>query len=430
MWASPLYIEKGPNGRGAFFVVTTDNDVHAFDETTGAKLWTTNIGNPPMRNGGTPTCGAVHPLGILSTPVIDAASRTIYVAGAIGTTSIQRHEVHALSVDDGSRRKGWPVDVSTSKYGAITFDTVHQNQRGALSLVGGRLYVAYGGHLGDCGDFHGWVMSIDVKDPTKRSAWATGGRGEGIWQAGGLASDGNGVFTTTGNRTEGGEVHKDSEEVARITGAGTRADVFYPRRWQEMDRTDADFSAGNPVYIELPGATPSKMVVAIAKDGHLYLLDAANLGGLGGEKLDFVVAGGAGVEVRAVPTAYPTSRGLNIAFAVAANPVGCPARTAGKRVIMSVRLTPGKPASAAVAWCAPLSGPDTGPIATTTDGRNEPIVWYVDDGRLVGVDGETGEVIYSGKDRCRGVMQWTSPIAVNGRIIAGANEHLCAWSAR
>src|SRR5882724_563493 len=64
MWASPLYLEKGPAGKGVFFAVTTGNDVVALDETTGAVLWKNNIGDSPTANG--VHCGNIHPLGILS----------------------------------------------------------------------------------------------------------------------------------------------------------------------------------------------------------------------------------------------------------------------------------------------------------------------------------------------------------------------------
>src|SRR5436190_4683365 len=166
MYASPLYLENGPGGKGVFFAVTTGNDVMALDETTGATLWTHNIGSSPTANG--VNCGYTHPLGIISTPVIDGASRTIYVAGAIGTTSIERHEVHALSVDDGTEKPGWPVDVSTMTSGGVTFLPPAQNQRAALALVGGIVYVAYGGHAGDCGDYRGWVIGIDAANPGQR----------------------------------------------------------------------------------------------------------------------------------------------------------------------------------------------------------------------------------------------------------------------
>src|SRR6185312_5704326 len=93
MWASPLYLQDGPGGKGLFFAVTTGNDVFALDETTGATVWTHNIGSSPTQNG--VSCGNIHPLGIISTPVIDAGKRTIYVAGAVGTSAIADHQVHA-----------------------------------------------------------------------------------------------------------------------------------------------------------------------------------------------------------------------------------------------------------------------------------------------------------------------------------------------
>ncbi len=279
MWASPLYLQNGPGGKGVFFAVTTGNDVFALDETTGATVWTHNIGSSPTANG--VSCGNIHPLGIVSTPVIDATSRTIYVAGAVGTTSISDHQVHALSVDDGTERTGWPVSVNLSS-GGTTFTPPPQNQRSALSLVAGKLYVAYGGHIGDCGPYHGWVVGIDTSDPTKIGGWASGGQGEGIWAAAGMASDGNGVFALTGNNTQGVTTHLDSEEAVRITGLGTKADTFYPTSWKSMDSGDADLGASNPVYFELSGATPSKILAVVSKDGNLYLLDAAQSGRHGG----------------------------------------------------------------------------------------------------------------------------------------------------
>src|SRR5207237_8753857 len=48
MFASPLYLENGPGGKGVFFAVTTGNDVYALDETTGAIVWQKNIGSSPQ----------------------------------------------------------------------------------------------------------------------------------------------------------------------------------------------------------------------------------------------------------------------------------------------------------------------------------------------------------------------------------------------
>jgi hypothetical protein len=69
----------------------------------------------------------------------------------------------------------------------------------------------------------------------------------------------------------------------------------------------------------------------------------------------------------------------------------------------------------------------TGPIATTTDGTADAIVWYTSGGQLRGVDGDNGATIYMGTTSCAGVQKWTSPIAVKGRILVAGNGRMCAW---
>jgi hypothetical protein len=96
---------------------------------------------------------------------------------------------------------------------------------------------------------------------------------------------------------------------------------------------------------------------------------------------------------------------------------------------MAVRFGAGSPPTAEVAWCAGFSGGETSPIATTTDGKKDPIVWIMDGGELRAMDGDTGSTIYSSTETCSGIRKWTSPIAVKGRIVAGGDKHLCSWSA-
>jgi hypothetical protein len=448
MFASPLFLDKaGPGGKGLFFAVTTGNDVFALDETTGAVVWTHNIGPSPTASG--VGCGNISPIGILSTPVIDAAAKTIYVAGAVGTgAAIARHEVHALSVADGSERAGWPIDVATmtaptasdgggggagggAGAGAgLAFMAPAENQRSALSLVRGILYVAFGGHVGDCGPYHGWVAAIDTKKPTDRGAWATAGQGEGIWASGGMASDGDGVFAVTGNATSGTTTHLDSEEVVRVQGLGTldrttSSNHFYPTSWLGMDRADADFGSNNPIYLPVPGATPASYVMALSKDGHMYLLDSANLGGLGGQLVDFVVATSSGA-LHTSPTAYTSNQRVHVALTVGGTPV-CPGGVGGS-VVMSVAVPAGAPPQPQVLWCVPIGGA-AAPISTTTDGKKDAMVWFMNGSLLNAVDGDTGAPIFAGGGgTCAGVRQWTSPIAVKGRIVVGADGHLCAWS--
>lgn len=437
MWASPLYIANGPGGKGAFIAVTASNNVYAINETTGAKLWTRSIGMAPGNTGA--GCGPNTPIGILSTPVIDGATRTLYVAGAIGTNNeISRHEVHAIDIETGMEKAGWPIDVTGTKSGNVTFDTKSGNQRSALSLVGGKLYVAYGGHVGDCGPYHGWVMAFDTANPTMKGAWTTLGRGEAIWAAGGMASDGNSIFAVTGNRTPFGSnaddrSTTDSEAVIRLTGLAqvTRNDqnIFFPTTWKQMDRDDADFGSSNPVYLTVPGATPSNLLAALAKDGKLYLLNAANLGGMGGSAsvVNLAVANGS-MSIKTSPAAYKSAEGTHIVFSTDSG-AQCPGGGGGKSIV-SVLITAGSPPTAKVDWCAPLGGEVVAPIATTTDGNANPVVWYLNSGKLTAVDGDTGMNLYTSTNTCSGARKWSSPIAAKGRIIAGADGKLCSWSVK
>jgi hypothetical protein len=445
MRASTLYLENGPGGKGIYIAATTGNDVIAFDETTGKVVWTKNIGSSPTMNG--VSCGDIHPLGIISTPVIDAQARTVYVAGAIGMTSITAHQVHALSVDDGTERTGgWPVDVAKAASGAVTFTPSAQNQRTALSLVGGVLYVGYGGHNGDCGTYHGWVVAVNAANPAMTGAWATSGEGDAIWAAGGFASDGNGVFAITGDNHPRLTNHLDSEEVIRVTGLATtdhtNQNLFYPTTWHDMDNSDADFGANSPVYIEVPdaaGGTTRTYVVAITKDGHLFLLDSKNLGGMGGQIADLTVSTGGAMIVHTVPAAYNTAQGTHVTFTTNSG-AQCPAGGPSGRVVMSVLIPAGASPTPRVVWCAAIQsagGTQTGagfnlpaaPMATTTDGTSEAMVWFMSAGKLTAVDGDTGAVLYTSSDTCAGIRQWTAPIAVKGHIVVGADAHLCSWSA-
>jgi hypothetical protein len=424
MYASPLYVENGPGGKGAFFAATTSNTVYALDETTGAVLWMHSIGPAPAMSGA--GCGNVMPVGIISTPVIDPVTRTIFVAGGIGTTQLDRHEIHALSLDDGSERAGWPINVSALQDPTgLAFNTVAQNQRSALSLVNGILYVAYGGHGGDCNVYHGWIVAVESTNPTHVGAWATGGVGEGIWAAGGMASDGTGVFAATGNRLPDGATHQDSEEIVHLTGlaqVNRATGVFYPASWRTMDQQDQDMASSSPVVLTVPGATPSTILAAASKDGHVFLLDPKNLGGMGGHLLDLTIATPG--PIASPLAAYTSPAGTHVLVNTLG---GGPCNNTGAS-LASYIVTPTSPPTLRQAWCVG-KGASTGAIVTTTDGSQNPVVWSMGGSYLGALNGDVGNLVYSGLNGpCDGVRGYSTPIAVKGRIIAGADNHLCSWS--
>jgi hypothetical protein len=440
----PLYFVGGAGAPAIFVAVTTSNDVYALDETTGAVVWTTNLGTPASKSGVT-GCDGGNPLGVISTPVIDARTATLYVAGALGDANgITSHSVWAVSLVDGSIKNGYPVGVSA----ALGFDPKTHNQRGALSMVGNIVYVPYGGHSGDCVvDMHGRVVAIDTAaSPPTVKQWQTAGQGEAIWAPAGMASAGDGVFAVTGNRLTTTGDHTDSEEVVHVRGMGTldktsgSKDFFFPSDWKTKDQRDFDLGAVNPVLVTLPGSTGPALIVT-SKDGNGFILDSADLGK--GPLVTFDVTM-QGMNVRSVPTAYVSGATTFYAIAVDGAWAGCPGGTTNGSVLMGFALAPSLPLKPSVVWCASYSlvpkGSDEGKlwgapgapglISTTTDGASDALVWYMDGGnQLVAVDGATGAAVFrDAAASCGAVRKWTSPIAVKGRIVVAADGKLCSWS--
>jgi hypothetical protein len=132
--------------------------------------------------------------------------------------------------------------------------------------------------------------------------------------------------------------------------------------------------------------------------------------------------------VKTAPTIYRTAEGTHVTFSTDSAAAGCPTTGSGARIV-SVLLT-GNPLTGKVDWCAPQSGQVTAPVSTTTDGTNDAVVWYVSANKLTAVDGDSGANLFTSSNDCTGVRRWTSPIAVKGRIVVGADAQLCSWSAK
>src|SRR6266478_1586818 len=240
VYAQPLYIEGGPNGP-MIIAVTESNNVYALNATTGLVIWQRNVG-PPVTSG--LPCGNISPLGITGTPVVDLASRSLFFDAMIDGAT-KKHFIYSLNVDTGATNAGWPVDVNaTATYNGMTFTSLVQNERGELALVNGIVYVAWSGHLGDCGSFHGWVVGVTINNPASVGAWATTAIGGGIWGHGGVASDGTNMFVVTGNTFNTGGVGSGGEAIIRLQAGpiwtGQPTDYWAPTNWLNLDNGDTD----------------------------------------------------------------------------------------------------------------------------------------------------------------------------------------------
>jgi hypothetical protein len=430
IYAQPLFwAASRPDEKDLLFVVTEQNEVLALDASTGAVVWRRSLGVPVPRRQ--LPCGNIDPLGITGTPIIDPASRTLFVDAMAtpdgGTT--KTHLIAGLSIDDGTMRKGWPVDVSRLHAGSVAFTAATQNQRGALALLNRVVYVPFGGHFGDCGDYHGWIVGVPIGDPASAKAWATRGKGGGIWAPGGIVSDSTALFVATGN-TLGVSTWSDGEAVIRLhpgpTFSGQPADFFAPTNWRVLDEGDRDLGGSAPLPVEVPGAHPSRLIVALGKDGVAYLVDAARMGGIGDAVATLPVSSSPIITAAAT---YETARGRYVAFKGHGH--GCPEGPSGS--LTAIRIGAGAPPTVSVAWCADQRGSGS-PIVTTTDGRSEAIVWSVGaegDNRLRGFDGDTGQVVFDGGGSGEAmslVRRYQTPIVAKGRLYVAADAEVFAFA--
>jgi outer membrane protein assembly factor BamB len=404
--------------------------VQALDAATGRQVWSRSLGSSISRSA--LRCGNINPLGVTGTPVIDPVAQVIYVAAAVASPKGVRHAVFALSLKDGAPLPGWPIDIAGALIGRrLVFNARDQNQRGALTILNGRLYVPFGGHFGDCGDYHGWVVGISLRDPQDVSAWETPARGGGIWAPGGITSDGKALYFATGNTFEASS-WMGGEAVIRLPpslkASPDRRDFFAPRNWQSLDAQDLDLGGANPVLINTSDSGGDRsFVLALGKDGHAYLLDRDNLGGIGGELSNEVVSQRS---IRTAPAVYSIAGAAFVAFQGPGShcPVGKPA---GDLTVL--KITGGVRPTLTTAWCAAVRGAGS-PIVTTTDGHSDPIVWMVGaegDNRLHAFKGETGEpVLAEGLESAAmvGLRHFQTLIATDGRLFVGADDRIYAFA--
>jgi PQQ-like domain len=426
VYAQPLLWRDPKTGAGELIVATEEDEVYAFDENTGAQIWKRTLGEPTAQAAGF-RCGNIWPLGVTGTPVIDKARATLYLDAMVMRDNGPRHEIYALSLADGSIEPGWPVDVTTALGGR--FDPTVQNQRGALALFGGRVFVPFGGLAGDCGAYHGMILGISTTDPSKVTSFSTRGRDGGIWAQGGVTGDGKSLFAATGNTylakewSDGEAVLRFAPDLARP--AGTR-DYFAPSDWRDLDAHDLDLGGTAPIPLDVPGAKGvRKLIVAVGKDGDAYLLDRDNLGGIGGQLAREHVSA---LKTIASPAVWTADDGVFVALEVEG--VNCPPDKPGKGlVVLKIRADPAPAID--TAWCGSVASVHGSPIVTTTDGRSNPIVFAIGaqgDNRLYAFRGDTGDLIATTSQRMIGTRDFQTLIAADGRLYVAADGRIYAFT--
>ena len=261
VYAEPLVVH------GRVIVATEHDTLYALDAQTGQVQWHTSVGTPvPLSSL---PCGNIDPLGITGTPVYDPRTGLVFAVAEIEGPA---HVLVGVDVTTGQIRVRRSVDPPGMN------PLTHQ-QRAALAILASRVYVAYGGLNGDCGDYHGFVVAsntdgtgalLSYQVPTSREG--------GIWAAAGPAIDAQGnLYVAVGNgaASEGSWDHSDS--ILRLSPTLQLEDGFAPQSWQRDNAFDADLGSMAPVLL------PDELVYANGKSGTGYLLRADHLGGIGGQ---------------------------------------------------------------------------------------------------------------------------------------------------
>ena len=333
VFAQPL-VAGGITIRGGLhnvvYVATVNNTLYAFDGDNGRLYWQRNFTAPGMRppknTDMAGACGGTYSdvsnnIGIIGTPVIDAGKHIIYfVARSTNNGTFVQH-LHGVDLLSGSEVAGSPVAITATMSGSgdgsvnnvLNFDGQRENQRQALTLLNGVVYVTFSSHC-DWGPYHGWILGYDagtLQQQVVYNATPDGSAG-GIWESGtGMAADGQGnLYVVIGNGTVGSggdptNPRNRGESALKLTRSGSSlqiASYFTPANYQSLNDNDLDYGGSGALLIP-----NSSFFLTGGKDGNLVLLNKDAMGGYqsSGNLVQQVISlGTSGVELHCQPAYF------------------------------------------------------------------------------------------------------------------------------
>ena len=373
VYAAPLVVG------GRVIVATENNTVYSLDLTSGATVWRSHLGQPV--DAGSLPCGDIEPVtGITGTPAADPQSGDLYVVAFLAG---YRHVLFTLSLADGSVRRQQGVDPSGSMPQV-------QQERGALAIGSGYVYVPLGGLFGDCGNYHGYVVAVPVAGGQAVVYRTPSARESGIWSSmGPTVSDTGTVYVTTGNGSAASSFDY-SNSVLQLSPDLKLEGYFAPSNWRSLDASDTDLGSVGVALLPALG-----VVVSIGKEGVVYMLRTSSLGGVGGEAAARRVCSGAwGGSAWSGSTVYlPCSDGL-VAVSVAGGGVS-------------------------VAWRATAVHTGSPIVAAGA-------VWAIDEhsATLYALDPDSGGVVYS--LGLGSAQHFSTPAATQGYVVTPAGSSVVA----
>jgi hypothetical protein len=286
-YAFPLIVTNfevpGVGKRDLLFIATLGNTLYAFDADNpndSAPYWSVNLGTPYP----TSCCYPGPTVGILSTPVINRSTNTIYVAATVMQSDDVGLYVYALDLTTGAMKFNSPRRITYTFPSGITLtDASTWIQRAALLLNDGLLYVGSANVLENPLDFHtqeGFIQTFQADNLSVQvGSFETTptGQGGGFWQAGrGLAVDSAGAVYVAVDSGFYNPLMSFAPSVLKFSpGTLSPTTWFTPENWDYLYYNNLDLSADGVTLIP-----NTNLAFAGGKAGVIYVLNRTSLGGL------------------------------------------------------------------------------------------------------------------------------------------------------
>ena len=460
--AQPLYVPNvsipGKGVHNVVYVVTEHDTVYAFDadSNTGATaqpLWRATlldaahgaaVGATAEPIGDIGNCGDIPPeVGIVGTPVIDAAAGTLYLVGKTNENGVPVQRLHALDLTTGAEKANSPVTLqatvngtgSGSSGGKLSFDPKWSIQRPGLLLLNGFVYIGFASHC-DFSSWHGWMMAYDASTLQQASAlvMTPNGTGSGIWMSGAAPAGEvvNGVariFVSTGNGTydANGNYGDDILRIESANGVMKIADHFTPFNQDTLNAVDDDVSSGGVMFLpDQSAGGHQRLLVLAAKEGRIYLVDRDNMGGYSTTANNIV---------QDLPNALAGMWGIPAYWNNTIYFWGCPDQVATTpEVLKAFSLTNGRLSTSPVSTAGRSSLYPGSILSLSANGLANGIVWGViaDQYRTAGNEvllafdaSNVSRLLWSSdqnqsRDGAGAAVKFSVPTVVNGKVYVGS----------
>ena len=229
------------------------NALYALDTATGKVFWQKNYPNnqkPPQAPNG--AC----PNNLNATPVIDKATGTVYVLPNDG-------RIRGVNLSDGEDKMA----------AASIVPAFSRNY--SLNLVDGMLYATT---TRGCAGAVSEIAAMDVRNPEHpvQHFYTSPGKGSGVWGRGAIVKSPWGVLAQTADGAFDPESGRWGNSVLQLTPNLRLMDSYTPSNEEYINKKDFDLGSGSPLVFDYEKWT---LIAVSAKEGVIYLLDAANLGG-------------------------------------------------------------------------------------------------------------------------------------------------------